>query len=77
MPPPEVLGPLGLTVAAVVTVIELWRAHKAADKRERDQTDAWRAIAEQGTENVTKLGAALDTRNRIDEERFREARGAR
>lgn len=37
--PPEVLGPLGLTVGAVVAVIVLWRDHLRADADDRAQRD--------------------------------------
>lgn len=38
--PPELLGPLGLTAAAVIAVIALWRDHLKADQDDRTQRDA-------------------------------------
>lgn len=64
---PELLGPLGLLVAALTAVGVLWKLHLDADRRERTQTDDWKAIAQTSTANTTKLADALEERNRIDE----------
>jgi hypothetical protein len=52
--PPEVLGPLGLTFAAVVGVIVLWRSHERADRDMQTDRDYWRSLALTGSELAEK-----------------------
>ena len=54
MPPPEVLGPLGLTIAAVIAVVVLWRDHQVTDKELRVDRNYWRTLALQGLEQAEK-----------------------
>ena len=52
--PPEILGPLGLTFAAVVGVVVLWRSHEQSDRDLRIDRDFWRSLALTGTELADK-----------------------
>ena len=52
--PPELLGPLGLTAAAVLGVVVLWRAHEQSDRDMRIDRDYWRSLALTGTDLADK-----------------------
>jgi hypothetical protein len=51
--PPELLGPLGLTVALCFAVFALWHSHIAADDDVRRQRDA-------AVERLAKMVEAVD-----------------
>ena len=54
MPPPEVLGPLGLTIGAVAVVVVLWRSHERADRDMKVDRDYWRDLALTGADLADK-----------------------
>ena len=62
--PSDILGPLGLTAAAVVAVIALWRDHLKADQDDRNQRDEAFRIAHaqvDATNRVADSYAAIAT----------------
>ena len=63
--PPELLGPLGLTAAAVIGVVVLWRSHEASDKDMRTDRDFWRDIAMTGVD-VADKSTTIAVRKRSD-----------
>lgn len=69
--PPEVLGPVGLTIGLLVALSVLWREHVRSDEDDRKQRDialeGWRAQ----TEATKRLADAIEKRNRADAERRR------
>ena len=52
--PPEVLGPLGLTIAACIVAVVLWRAHETSDRDMKADRDYWRSIALTGVDVADK-----------------------
>jgi len=82
LPPPELLGPLGLTVALGFAVIALWRSHIAADddvRRQRDEAiDRLAKMVEavdRNSDGLEKLAQAF--REYIAEQSGRTRRGDR
>jgi len=76
--PPELLGPLGLTVGALLAVGALgrviqvlWREHLKADQDDRDQRDTSQSLAKAAIDAYTRLADAWEQRNRDDAERRR------
>lgn len=69
--PPELLGPLGLTAAAVLTVAALWREHLKQDERERDHGDRALAGWEAQTTATNRLAEAIEQQSREHAERRR------
>jgi hypothetical protein len=70
--PAEQLTLLGAALAAVGV---LWKLHLDADKRDRDESAEWKAIAQSSSRNVgelvagvTKLTAAVETEHRAAED---------
>lgn len=72
MPPPELLGPLGLTIALGVAVMALWRDHLRADADDRTQRDTaiagWRAQ----TDATDRLAAAIEAKAEREATRKRQ-----
>jgi hypothetical protein len=66
MPPPELLGPLGLTAAAVIGVIVLWRAHEKSDRDMKVDRDYWRDLALTGA-NLADKATTAAIRKRADD----------
>lgn len=58
--PPELLGPTGLLVAALLAVGVLWRAHERSDKDVRDDRDEWRDLALAEQRDELRLIAAVE-----------------
>lgn len=58
--PPEILGPLGLTVAALATIAILWRDHLRSDADDRKERDDWKAIAGRYAEQIPGLTQAVE-----------------
>ena len=71
--PPEVLGPQGLLVAAVVVIGVLWRDHLRADRDDRDQRDRALAGWEGQTAATRDLSASIEAKDRQDAARRRLA----
>ena len=68
---PELLGPFGLVVGAVVALGVLWREHLRADAEDRRQRDDAIAEAREQTAVTKRLADALEARNRRDAGRRR------
>lgn len=68
--PPEVLGPLGLTAAALFAVAVLWRAHERHDRDIEIDRNYWRDLALNGTNlgqrGIEVIDKALTVRKRPD-----------
>ena len=45
MPIDQIIGPLGLTVAAVYAIKVLWADHQRSDADDRRERDEWKALA--------------------------------
>lgn len=80
MPAPELLGPTGLTIGAIlaigalVRVIQLlWREHLAADADDRIQRDTAIVGWREQTSATNRLAEAIEERNRDDSARQRRA----
>ena len=87
MPSPEILGPLGLTIALGIAVGLLWREHLKADAEDRKQRDLALDLLDRAIENNRLAAAAAhesasankamatawDARNRADAQRHRKA----
>lgn len=69
--PPELLGPLGLTVALGLAVVALWHDHIRADGDTRAQRDRALAGWEAADAATARVAAALEQHNRDDETRRR------
>lgn len=59
--PALLLGPLGLTLAALYVIRELWHEHQRADQRDRDKSDAWQALATASETDISRLTAAVES----------------
>lgn len=68
---PNLLGPLGLTVGALVAVGVLWRDHQRADADDRQQRDTAIAGWKEAAEATRDLAAAIrdDTARRAVQHR--------
>lgn len=76
--PPELLGPLGLTVGALLAVgalgrviMVLWRDHLRADQDDRDQRDRAQSLADKAIEGMGELSDAWRERDAYDAARAR------
>ncbi len=76
--PPELLGPLGLTVGALLAVgalgrviVALWRNHLEADAEDRRQRDDNFLLARDAIDGTKRMAAAWEARNRRDERKSR------
>ena len=69
--PPELFGPLGLTIAALGAVLVLWRDHMRADVDDRAQRDRALGIAETAVAGTARMADAWEARNREDAQRRR------
>lgn len=58
--PPEVLGPLGLTVALGIAVGALWRDHLRADADDRAQRDRALDVSTAQVEAINRVAAGQD-----------------
>ena len=58
--PPELLGPLGLTVALAFAVVALWRDHTRADADDRVQRDTAIAGWKAQTDATNRVADALE-----------------
>ena len=58
--PPELLGPLGLTVALGFAVAALWRSHERADADVRAQRDVAIAGWKAQTDATNRLADAIE-----------------
>jgi len=68
------LGPLGLTIGLLLTVVAFAREWVVPGKRnERAESAAERAfvLAREANDTMDKMAEALETRNRVDEARSR------
>lgn len=63
MLPPEVLGPLGLTIALGIAVGLLWRDHLRGDARERQKADDTFLLARDAVDALKRLAAVAEKRN--------------
>lgn len=63
---PELLGPYGLVIGALVLIGLLLKDHKRADDEDRRQRDEAIAGWKDATAAVNRLAAALEERNRRD-----------
>lgn len=77
--PPELFGPLGLTVGALLAVGALgrvikvlWDKHLEADAEDRRQRDDTFALLKDAVDGTKRLAAALEARNRRDAARQRK-----
>lgn len=75
MPPPDLLGPLGLLVAALLATAVLWKDHLRADADDRAQRDRAVAIAEGLVDGLRELTAAVHAANRDAAKRHRRTDG--
>jgi hypothetical protein len=78
--PPELLGPTGLTVAALAGIAALgrviqvlWREHLRADKDDRDQRDVAQRIAEKAVSGLGEMADAWEQRNHDEAARRRKS----
>lgn len=71
--PPELLGPLGLTIALGLAVLALWRDHIRADADDRAQRDTAIAGWRDQTNATTRLADAIEAKARDDGARKRQA----
>lgn len=73
--PPEILGPLGLTVALGFAVLALWQQHLRADADDRVQRDRALDLVEGIIPVVRQMAAAQEQANRDAAERHRRSDG--
>ena len=59
--PAEILGPIGLTVAALIAVGVLWREHVKDDADDRAERDAWKALALNQGQDIRKLTDVVES----------------
>lgn len=59
MPNPELLGPLGLTIAALIVVGVLWKLVREYIAHLRTNGDGWRAVAESQATKLDEQTEAL------------------
>lgn len=71
--PPELLGPLGLTVALGIGLIALWRDHLRADADDRAKRDEAFGLLETSLTNNRDAIAAWNHRIEDDATRRRKA----
>lgn len=58
--PPELLGPLGLTLAAIAAAVVLWREHLRADADDRAQRDRFATLLDLSLQNNRDAIAAWE-----------------
>ncbi len=64
--PPELLGPAGVAVAALIAVAALWREHIKSDQRERDLSNRALTGWEAQTVATNRLAEALEQKSRSE-----------
>jgi maltose-binding protein MalE len=69
--PPELLGPAGLAVGALIAVAALWREHTKSDQRERDLTNRALTGWEAQTAATNRLAEAVEEQAREHADRRR------
>jgi len=74
--PPELLGPLGVTVGALIVAGVLWRDHLRSDAEDRAQRDEWKTSAQELLKSIPALVAGVDKlRETVHDMDLRRAQG--